>query len=326
MPPSFSKVVIILLNWNGKKETLSCLESLQQLSYPNFEIVLVDNGSKDNSVEVISSCFQNITILETGENLGFAEGNNVGIRHALQQDARYLLLLNNDTTVDPGLIEGFLEGVDAGGDILGAKLYLHSKPDTFDHFGGNWNPKLAAFDLVGCREKEDGCSWEHPFEIDYACGCALFIKREVFEKTGFFDPRFFLIWEEADFCFRAKKQGFKVMISPQAKVWHKVSASFVGGGPHLAYFWWRNRFLWIERNCQKKERLALIFRIIFPELFHHLKLWILKSCRITFLTREKSKQRAQKQIKRKAALVGMRDYLLRRFGNGPSWLYTIREK
>ena len=127
----FPKVSIIVLNWNGRNDTLECLESVERIEYPNFDVVVVDNGSNDDSVAAIHAKFPEITLLETGKNLGYAGGNNVGIHHALQQNANYILLLNNDTVVDPALVQQFVEAgqLMPEGGAFGAKIYLYSKPD-----------------------------------------------------------------------------------------------------------------------------------------------------------------------------------------------------
>lgn len=315
-----SKVAIILLNWNGKKDTLECLSSLQKLSYKNIDIIVVDNGSTDDSVREIRLAFPKTCLIETGKNLGFAGGNNPGIEHALKNGADYLLLLNNDTIAHENLIEGFLATAPSA-PILGAKLYLYSEPNMFDHLGGTWNPKTASFDLIGNRAVEDNTSFESPIELDYACGAALFVKREVFEKIGLLEPKFFLIWEESDFCFRARRAGFITKLAPGAKVWHKVSASFVGGKPHSTYFWWRNRLFWIARNCTPNEKRRLFLHVVFPEALHILKLYLLKSLLLPFSKKSKREEKKRNLRKQKAALAGVRDYLLCRFGNAPAWIY-----
>lgn len=332
MKPGEPKIFLILLNWNGKKDTLACLESLTKMDYPHLHIVIVDNGSKDDSVSAIRQQYPDYFLIETGENLGFAEGNNVGIRYALNQGAEYILLLNNDTVADPLMVRAFLASMqsDPKIGILGAKTYLFDERSTFDHFGGNWNAKTGQFDLVGLRQKDDGKSWEAMHTIDYACGCALFVKREVFEQIGLLESRFFLVWEDADFCFRARNAGFSIMTCPQAKMWHKVSASFVGGKTHTSYFWWRNRLLWIERNCTPSEKLSLYFRIIIPETIHIYKLKLLKTFQLfllsTFQSHRDHTQRRQKLSQYNAILQGIRDYLLRRFGNAPVWIYQKPKK
>jgi GT2 family glycosyltransferase len=317
-------IAIIILNWNGKKDTLACLDSIAKIDYKNFETLVVDNGSTDDSLSAISSNFPHLPLIATGQNLGFAEGNNVGIRWALARGVDYFFLLNNDTTVDPGILKAFLEKERSSPEcgILGAKICLFEKPTHFDHLGGTWNARTASFDLACLRQKDEGAP---PPLVDYVCGCALFVKREVFEKIGLLEPRFFLIWEEADFCFRARKAGYQIATAPEARLLHKVSASFVGGKPHSTYFWWRNRLFWIERNCTPREKLRLYLRVLLPEIAHLYKLKHLKSAQLFFQrhfgTHTDLSEKEGKVLKYKAALGGVKDYLLRRFGNGPSWIY-----
>lgn len=321
MPDASDLIFIVILNWNGKKDTLECLASVSKIVYPHFQTLVVDNGSTDDSVASIRSSYPGVVVLETGENLGFAEGNNIGIRYALAQGAQAVLLLNNDTIVDPDLLQGFAEQMKtypkAG--ILGATIYLYDERERLDHFGGIWNRKKAAFDFVGYREKKKESG---TLELDYVCGAALLVKREVFEKIGLLEPRFFLIWEEADFCFRAKRAGFLSLTCPKAVLWHKVSASFVGKKPHTNYYWWRNRLLWIERNCSFSEGVKLFALILIPEILHLLKLRLLKGMQLPFTRSvEKREEKQRKILQYKAALCGARDYLFRRFGAGPAWLF-----
>ena len=314
-------IFVVILNWNGKNDTLECLDSVSKIVYPNFQTVVVDNGSTDDSVKAIHARFPQIKLLETGTNLGFAEGNNVGIRYALAQGADALLLLNNDTIVDPHLLQGFAEEMQAAptAGIFGATIYLYGDRDRLDHFGGIWNPQKAAFDFVGHREKLEQT---RPLELDYVCGAAMLVKREVFEKIGLLEARFFLIWEEADFCFRARRAGFSSLTCPGAVLWHKVSASFVGKKPHTNYYWWRNRLLWIERNCSLRERVRLSASVLLPEIFHLLKLRLLKEIQLLFThSEEKRVEKKGKILQYRAALIGARDYIFRRFGEGPAWLF-----
>jgi GT2 family glycosyltransferase len=305
------KIFIVLLNWNGKNDTLDCLKSLEQVE-TEHQIIVVDNGSSDDSVTSIQEAYPTITLIETGENLGYAEGNNVGIRYALEKDADYIFILNNDTKVESDILTAFLKNPDAP--IQGAKTHLMSDPSLLDHLGGNWNPHKGEFDLVGAREKAE--KWTASLTLDYVCGVALFVKAEVFKKIGLFEKRFFLFWEESDWCLRAKRAGYPASFCPQAKLYHKVSASFTGGKPHTTYFWWRNRLLWIERNCSPQEKRSLFFRILLPDIMHLVKLYVLKS-----LFSKKTPERIKKIRCYRAALVGVKDYLTRRFGNGPSWIF-----
>lgn len=320
------KIAIIILNWNGKRDTLACLHSVAAIDYANRTTIVVDNGSTDGSADTIRSQFPDVMLIENRENLGFAEGNNVGILFALKTDADLIFLLNNDTVVDPGLLNAFAscfeEHPEAG--ILGAKICLFDQRDTLDHWGGMWNSKSGQFDLIGLRRKADAEGADGPQKIDYVCGAALIAKREVWEQIGLLEPRFFLIWEESDFCFRARKAGFATLTCPKALIYHKVSASFVGK-PHSTYFWWRNRLLWIERNCTSNERTRLYWKVLLPDIAHLLKIRLLKTVQLALRKRLSPKkdyrQQEEKLLKNKAAVQGILDYARRRFGNGPSWLF-----
>ena len=320
-------ISVIILNWNGKQDTLSCLQSLEDCREISFDTIVVDNGSTDGSQEAIKKRFPQIKLIENNENLGFAEGNNVGIREALTLGADLIFLLNNDTVVSPTLLNAFLEEFqrhpEAG--ILGAKIYLFEEKNRLDHLGGMWNRRTATFDYIGHRQLDEPLP---PQEIDYVCGAGMMIRRQVFDTIGLLEPRYFLIWEESDFCFRAKRAGWTTRTCPQAKLWHKVSASFVGGKPHSTYFWWRNRLLWIERNCSTGEKWSIYLRVILPDVFHMLKIYLLKrgqlSIQTLFQSQKSLQEKKQKLLKTRAALCGVRDYLFRRFGNGPRWIYTLR--
>lgn len=320
-----NKILIILLNWNGKKDTLECLDSLQKVNYPHFTTIVIDNGSSDDSVITIRNAFPSIPIFETKENLGFAGGNNVGIAWGLKKDYEWILLLNNDTTVAPDFLNGFLDAAkqEPKAKILGAKIYRSSKQNEIDHLGGIWNPKIAEFESLHSGQIDDKISFESMKKVDYVCGAALFMHRSVPETIGLLEPKYFLFWEETDFCCRAKRCNLEVWTAPQAKVWHKVSSSFTGGKPQMHYFWWRSRLLWMERNCLFSERKALYRKIVFPELWKTLRHYLLRSAqnglkRLFFQTPDIKHQ--QKVLRNKAGLIGAIHYWMGHFGNCPEWL------
>lgn len=307
------RVCIVILNWNGKKDTLPCLESVQKICYSNFFTVVVDNGSTDDSVKAIQKEYPAVTVLETGQNLGYAGGNNVGIEFGLKQGAERVFLLNNDTLVDKNILQAMVQKEDA---IAGAMPYAYPETGRLDHLGGKWNPKKGIFDLIGLGQTDEELNFDG--KLDYVTGCSILIHRGVFEKIGLLEPKFFLLWEESDFCTRASKAGFTIGVA-HAKLFHKGSASFVGGKVHSKYFWWRNRLLWIERNCSIKEKLSLFF-VIAGEILNLYKFLWLKSMQLPFA---KDREKSRKQIRLyKASIQGVHDYLCRRFGNGPSWIYN----
>lgn len=317
MPKKLDKIVIILLNWNGKKDTLECLASLQNVNYSNFQPIVVDNGSKDNSVAEIRKQYPEIPILENGANLGFAGGNNPGIEWALRQHAEWILLLNNDTIVDPNFLKAFMDAAKEkpNAKILGAKLLYYDRRNIIDHLGGDWSPLIAEF-----RNHESG-SVDHPYlemrAVGYVCGAALLMHRSVPETIGLLEPKFFLFWEESDFCFRAKRAGFEVWTAPESKVWHKVSSSFVGGKPHTHYFWWRSRLLWIDRNCSTEEKKTLYRNVIFPELWKMGRHYITKLIVNFFSPNTKRKEQL---FRLKAGLTGVFHFYQKKFGGCPDWI------
>lgn len=306
------KISVVILNWNGKNDTLKCLASLEKVTTPHSAIV-VDNGSTDDSVAAIQQAFPKTSLLETGKNLGYAGGNNVGIQHALDQGADFIFILNNDTTVEPTILEAFLK---RDLPLQGGAARLMNEPTLLDHLGGNWNVQKGEFEMIGARAPAS--EWENPLPLDYVCGVALFVQAEVFRKVGLFEPRFFLFWEESDFCHRAKQEGYAPTTCPEAILYHKVSASFTGGKPHTTYFWWRNRLLWIDRNCAPSEKKRLK-RVIWRDTRHTLKLYLLKSLQYFFS--KKTEERKLRLKTYRAKLRGIKDYCQGRFGNGPSWLF-----
>lgn len=334
----YPKVSIIVLNWNGKDDTLECLESIKRIDYPNFDIIVVDNGSKDDSVKVIQNNFPDVTVLETRENLGFAGGNNVGIRYAIEHGAEYILLLNNDTVVDSHLLRSFINAskiVQQEG-IFGAKIYYYSEPYKIWYAGARWIKEIQHFCHVGQGHIDNGESFNSIMETDYVCGCSFFVSANVFKRIGLFEEKFFLTFEETDFCYRAKKASYKSFFVPEAKVWHKVSTSFGGQNSALYnYFLMRNRLLWAEKNLPLGKRLLLYKRVfyellkyILPPRFGLNKSGNNSSIKGIYWFIEEYKKSCMKKYKdpiRKARLLGMRDYLLRQFGNCPESVRSLKK-
>lgn len=321
-------ICIILLNWNGKEDTLKCLASLEKVQQPAFQILVVDNGSTDDSVATLRALYPMLPVIAAGRNLGFAGGNNLGIEWALRKGYEWIGLLNNDTTVDPLFLHAFMQASRRvpTAKILGAKIYRAQEPETIDHLGGMWHPEIAEFRSLASGHREMG-QWEAMQEVDYVCGAALWMHRSVPERIGLLEPRFFLFWEESDFCMRARRAGFQIWTAPQAKIWHKVSASFVGGKPHAQYFWWRSRLLWMERNCTWREGLKLYLRIIIPDLGKWMRHWLLKELQCGVLRcmgRDPGRERREKRRRYRAGMRGVCDYGLRRFGNAPVWARSAR--
>lgn len=324
-------IYVVILNWNGRDDTLACLASVAKIAYPNFRVIVVDNGSADDSVSVIRAAFPEVDLIETGRNLGFAGGNNVGIKHALEHGADYVLLLNNDTEVDPGILDAFVSAAkrfpDAG--VFSGKIYFHAEPNRIWYAGAQWNPKAARFMLVGEGLLDDGTTYSTACETGYACGCAFFLPAGRVREIGLLDEDFFLYFEETDWCFRAKEAGYPSIFVPGAKLWHKVSGSFGGEGSPLAlYFITRNRLLWARRHANLTQRLrvhagavrSLFRQFVFPLAGTQIhgpftpKAWWW------------SVRGAFRDPRNVAFFLGVRDFWLRRFGDCPAVVRQFAKK
>jgi GT2 family glycosyltransferase len=249
MPPEIS---LIVLTWNNYQDTRECLESLKEITYSNCKIIVADNGSTDKSGERLKKEFPQYTFIRNGSNLGFAEGNNVGIRYGLKHGADYVLLLNNDTIVDPGFLEplvGIAEADDQIG-VVGPMNYFYDAPKVIQSIGAGINLWKGSHSIIGIREVDKG-QYNQPMEVDYVSGAALLVKRQMMEDIGLLDPDYFLYNEEVDWCYRAAEVGYKIVAVPMSKIWHKISSSSGGtNSPLSTYYLTRNRILFMRKHAR----------------------------------------------------------------------------
>ncbi len=245
-------VMIIVLTWNNFKDTAECLQSLQKIDYPNYRVVLIDNGSEDDSIDKIRLLYPELTIIENKKNLGYAGGNNVGIKYATSERAEYILLLNNDLIVEESLVSEFIrvseQYRDAG--ILGGSNYYYDKRNMIQFSDGIIDWKRGNV-IDTTRHKIDKGQFERVREVDTVAGSCLFIPTKIIKQIGLLDIRYFLNFEETDWCLRVKKAGYRVYSCLAAKVWHKVSVSGKkrkAGINILKYYSVRNKFLFLIKN------------------------------------------------------------------------------
>jgi len=232
------KVAIIIVTYNGSKYIARCLTSVFSNKYENFTVLVVDNNSADDTVEIVGKLFPQVELIKLDSNLGFVGGNNIGIKRALQDGADCIILLNQDTEVEydwlAQLVKTAQENKKAG--IIQAMLLLAEERSLTNNVGNAMHYLGFGF-VKHYRERVD--SWFHrsPFEIGYASGAAMLITREVLEKVGALDEKFFMYHEDLDLCWRARLTGYKIMIAPQAVVYH-----------HYQFNRNKKMFYWTERN------------------------------------------------------------------------------
>jgi len=260
---NYLKVSIIILVWNNYRDTKECLESLEKITYPNYEVIIVDNASKDNSTQRIQKEFPLHTYLYNKDNLGFTGGNNVGMEYAIKKGTDFVLVLNNDVIVESNFLELLVDiaSKNCNVGIVGPAIYLYHEPQKLCSAGYKINYwKRVTTELNRSPE---------PIEMDWVYGCCLLIKKEVINKIGYFYEPYFLSYEDTDYCVRAKKAGFKIVCEPTAKIWHKVGTTIKKNPVYFYYYFYRNKLLFIKRNAPFYVKflfyfyfsLYLIFRI-----------------------------------------------------------------
>lgn len=214
------RVAIVVLNWNGSKDTQLCLSSLRQLNHKNYEVIIVDNDSSDDSVDRIRCDFPEVTVIETGDNRGFAGGCNRGISRALSNGADFVWLLNNDTIVDAEALQSLVKKAQEDRRIaaVGSAIYSMEEPHRLQAWGGGhvnfWLGRSRHF-LVPMPDDA----------VDFITGASMLVSRKALESVGLLDEQFFMYWEDADFCLRLRKSKWKLAVAGDSKIWHKGSAS-----------------------------------------------------------------------------------------------------
>ncbi len=292
-------VVVLIVNWNATEDTLACLRSVERLEYPLFSVLVVDNGSRPDTLGPLRAGLGTATLLENEANLGYAIGIKPAIEWALNRGAEYLFLLNNDTVVDPACLTALVEVAqhDASVGIVGAlNLYL-SKPDVIWFSGGmvDWRTGTV-WDPTSEKtvHQLDGIPLLR--EVDYVAGSSLLIKTSVIREIGLMDPRYFVYYEDTEWCIRAKRRGYRVMASLNARIWHKVSGS---ASSFARYFMIRNRGLFMLRICPRRRLPGFLLRYF---------RYSLQEARQAF--------RSGRRVEGIVTLMALRDFVLGRFHEG----------
>lgn len=244
------RVFILVLNWNSPQDTVECVESLLSITYPVYDILIIDNGSTDDSDFLLRTKYPKVRFIQTGSNLGYAGGNNVGIKYALDEGAEYIWILNNDTIVQQDALSQMIKTTmsdDAIG-MVGSKIFYYSDPNLIWCVGGgNFDLEHGGItSLVGCMQKDSG-QFKHLKDIDYVAGTSLLCSKKLIEKIGMIPEEYFLYFEETAWNIAARKAGLRTVVAEQSVVWHKVKTGEERLNVNFVYYMTRNRFLLMRK-------------------------------------------------------------------------------
>jgi GT2 family glycosyltransferase len=270
-PGATRRVLVIVLDWNGAADTLRCLESLAAVEDPAFDVLVIDNGSRHSVVPEVQRRFPSVRCIVVPVNLGYAGGNNVGLRVAIDEGYDYAYVLNNDTAVEPGALRAALEVADAtGAGVVGGKVVALDDPSRLWMTYGRVDYRQSLVALEGWGEPDRG-QYDETRDVEWVPGCALLFSVRALATVGLFDERFFAYHEDVDWCTRARKGGWRVVFTPGAVVRHRGNAT-LGGATYVSprkYLSARSTVLFARKHASpyQKAKLALSIVATLPFVF-----------------------------------------------------------
>lgn len=258
-------VGIIIVNWNGITDTSKCVESLQKLTYGAYKIFVVDNASEHNEIQELEKLLSaEVDFIKNGDNFGFAEGNNIGMRYAKRvYNPEYFWILNNDTEVDPNSLSELVRTAqsDARIGITGSSIRYWNSTLTYCLGGGTLSLWTGYDHLVGSKKMYTTPTVSS--KLSYVSGCSMLIRRDVVDRLTGFDPDYFLYSEEVDLCIRATRAGFTLAHSPASLVFHKSAQSTGYDSPRYIYYFLRNKLILMKKNARLWQYPTYILFFLF---------------------------------------------------------------
>lgn len=311
------KVAVAMLNWNGFEDTLECIESLEKSTYTDFDIIVLDNGSTDGSLEELKKLKDRIKLFNIPENLGFTGGANRLVKEVFGNGYEIIFLINNDIILAEDCIQCLVEEYNRQENtyvLLAPRMYYYDSPKEIWHDGHLWNDTRGDFIPIENTDRwiKDGVN-----RVDHIIGTGMFFSRKIYENYGLFDERFFLNYEETDWEFRLKQNGVKLYTVSKAKIWHKISKTFTHS-VYSTFYCERNRLLFIEKNYHGIKKFKILMFSEVPK-----KVSILLKMMRRFFGRyfyklignmERYEHTRVKYLDNKMAIVAWGYYLRRKFG------------
>ena len=251
-------VGVLIVTRNRRDDVLDCIESVFRSTYPRLAVYLVDNASTDGSREAIAERHPEVCLIRSEENLGFAAGNNLGLPKLLEDGVDAAFLLNDDVVIAEDMLDELVAGGfdDPSVGVLSPKVLVYSNPETIWAGGGMVDSRTGVATQRHYGEIDRGQA-DHTSEVDYAVGCAMLVKSEVIRRVGLLDSRYYMYYEESDWCRRIRGAGYRVLYVPESRVWHKVSLN-ADERNHASYYFSRNRLLYLSAGGTHPARVAWI--------------------------------------------------------------------
>ncbi len=248
-------VYVVVLSWNGRNFLQTCLDSLRLQTYSERSIVVVDNGSTDDSQAFIRQHYPEVILIENACNLGFSAGNNVGMRFALQAGADYVVLLNQDTQVYPRWLEELVRVAEEDPQIgaVASRMFLYTHKTLLNSTGIDMNYAGLAWDRGFGRV--DGAEWQRPTEVLGVTGGAMFLRAEALRRVGLFDPLYFAYYEDLDLSVRLWEAGYRLVYAPAARLHHKFSVTLGDESPRKNLLMQSNRWRFVLKNFSLRQLL-----------------------------------------------------------------------
>ena len=269
------KVSIIILNWNGLKYTIECLESLKKITYPNYEVIVVDNGSEGNDADVLEKRYKGyIKLIRNKENLGFTGGNNIATRQVLKEGkSNYILFLNNDTKVDRDWLKELVRAADNSGPRVGrfqSKLLSYIDHRIIDSTG---HKKVAGRVINRGKGQEDRGQFDKKKEIFSVRAASALYKKEMLQEIGLFDGNFFAGFEDVDLDFRANRAGWKAIFVPESIAYHKRGSTMTRDLKKFQEIGHQNQYIVVARWYSLVDKIFVSFWWIFEILVNAFKVF-----------------------------------------------------
>ncbi len=264
IPPARPRVLVIVLNWNGTDDTLACLDSLATADYPAFDVLVIDNGSRQSVVPMVRERFPRVACTELAVNQGYAGGNNVGLRRALDDDYAFAYVLNNDTVVD----RDFLRAAVAAASeprvaAVGGKVLAYDDPGRLWMTYGEVNYRQSLIGLAGWGERDVG-QYDTRRDVEWVPGCGVLLSCAALREVGLFDEKFFAYHEDVDWCTTARERGWRIVFAPDSIVRHRGNQT-LGGAVYTSprkYLSARSTVLFARKHASRAQQAKLAASIL----------------------------------------------------------------